>query len=110
LNLHRQQVGRVESRIDGEHALEAAQQQARAYRQHDGERDLGDDECAASPFSTSDAAPQVLLQFWWRVVAELVQRRNDTDDEADQRGKAECTREHRAIHGDSAPASGRKSG
>ena len=48
-DLQREQVVRTEARIDREHREEAAQQQPRAERQHDRQRDFRDDQRAAQP-------------------------------------------------------------
>ena len=57
LHLHREQVRRIESRRDREQALQAAQQQSRAHKQHEGERDLRDDECAARQLAPTGGMP-----------------------------------------------------
>ena len=48
--------------IDREQALQAAQQQSRAHQQHEGERDLRDDERAARPLVTTGGTLRALLQ------------------------------------------------
>ena len=47
LDLHREELRRVESHLDGEDSLETAQQKARAHEKHERQRDFGDNERAA---------------------------------------------------------------
>jgi hypothetical protein len=51
-NLHRQQVGRAKTRVDGEQPSETSHQQPGANQQDERERNLGDDQ---RPPSTATA-------------------------------------------------------
>ena len=61
LHLHRQQLGRVESRWHREQVLETAQEQSRTDEQHDGQRDLHDDKHTSDGLMSSRDSCRALL-------------------------------------------------
>ena len=102
LHLQGEQVRTDEAGIDGEQVLQAAQQQSRADQQHQGNGDLGDYEDAARLLVAAGGTLRACLQRGMRIAVRGVDRRNQSDRHADERGDSHREGEYRTVHRDRA--------
>src|SRR5205814_7419686 len=98
LHLHSEQVSRIEARINREQTLQTAQQQACAYQQDQGKRDLGNHQRAVRRPVMASGAAGILLQSGPWIAPRSFERGNQADDDADESDDAERKAEDRRVY------------
>ena len=98
-HLQREQVIGTESRVEGHHRREAAQQQAGTHAQDHGERQLGDDQRGAHPVprAGTDRTATGFLQRGPQIGARGEQRGHDTDQGAGDERHPEGHEQHGRV-------------
>ena len=100
-DLKREHALRLESRIDVDELVEAAQQQRRARQQHDRQRDLRDEQHAAHPAATGRRGrAAAFLEHRAHAGARRLPRGRQAEEDAGHDRRDRRKREHRAIDPD----------
>ena len=91
---------RIEARIDAPQLCQTSDGQSRTDQQHDGERHLGDHECALDAMAGSAGSPATLLERFVQIRLRSFERRREAKKNSREQRDADGKDQHVGVKSD----------